>query len=226
MDDLLPRRGGAQDARLDPGQREGRVVRDAPGERLHRGRQLVRRHHLVHHADLVGAPRVDGLAGEEQVARVRGPDDLHQLLAEREGDHQPDARQRHAEPRGLRGHAQVAVQRQLAAARDRIPVERGDRGVLRPLHPLQHLDHIAFRIGLAVALLHLLEVHPRAEGGAGALDHHHPHVAAAVQVVEGRAQGLQQRSVHGIALVRAVHRDGGNTRVYREQDLIRHVLLP
>jgi len=106
------------------------------------------------------------------------------------------------------------VQRQLAAARDRVAVNRGDRGMLRPLHPPQHLDHVAFRIGLAAALLHLLQVHARAEGGPRAPHHHHAHVAAAVQVVEGRAQGLQQRGVHGIALVRAVHRHGRDARVH------------
>ena len=184
--------------------------------------QLRRRHHLVDHADLVGAPRVDGLAGEQQVPRVGGADDLHQLLAEREGDHQADPRQRHAEAGGLRGHPQVAVQGQLAAARDRVAVQRGDGGMPRALHPPQHLHHVALRIGLAAALLHLLEVHARAERGAGPPHHHHPHVAPLVERVEGRAQALQQRGVHRVALVGAVQGDGGDAGVDGDLDFVGH----
>jgi hypothetical protein len=79
------------------------------------------RHHWCTSADLVGAPRLDRLAGEQAVAWA-GP---IPPLDRAEGDHD-SMRQGHAE-RGLGGHAQVAVG-QLVAARDRVAVERGDRG--------------------------------------------------------------------------------------------------
>src|SRR6185436_11659412 len=82
--DRVPELERALDDVLDPREREGGVVRDRPRELL-RGRLDLRgRYHLVHHADLVGSPGVDGAPGEHEVPRVRGANDLDELLPELE----------------------------------------------------------------------------------------------------------------------------------------------
>src|SRR2546427_8593747 len=82
------------------------------------------------------------------------PDDLEQLLAQREARHEADARQRHAEPRALGGHAQVAVQGQLAAAGDGVAVDQRDRGMARALDLAQDRHDLHLR----PAVLHLAQV--------------------------------------------------------------------
>jgi hypothetical protein len=59
------------------------------------------------------------------------------------GHDHADPRQRHADAGALRHHAQVAVQRQLAAAGDGVAVHERDGRMPRALHPLQHADHVA-----------------------------------------------------------------------------------
>src|SRR2546425_11088917 len=86
--DRLARRERPLDEGLDAGQRERRVVGDGARELRRRGVEVRRRHDLVHHPDLARAPRLDRPAREQQVPRVRGPDDLDQLLAEREAGHE------------------------------------------------------------------------------------------------------------------------------------------
>ena len=162
------------------------------------------------------------LADEEQLARPRGADDLDELLQERKRHDEADAHQRHAEARGLGGDAQVAVQRQLAAARDRVAVHHGDRGMARALHPLQDLRDAALRVGGAAALAHLAQVHARAEGAARAAHHHDPDARIGVELVEARAQPAEQRRAHRIALLRAVEGDGGDAVHDLGEDLVGH----
>ena len=182
--------------------------------------------HLVDHADLVGAPRVDGLAGEQQMARVGGPDDLDQLLAEQERDHEPDARERHAEPHRLRGHPEVAVQRELAAARDRVAVERGDGGMLRALHPAQHLDHVAFRIASPPRCSISLRSMPEQKAGPAPLT-----TTTRTSRRSSRSSKVARRPcssarVHRVALIRAVQRHGGDAGIDGQQDFVGHGWSP
>ena len=100
-----------------PDERQRRVVRDGPRERVGRRLDLRRGHHAVHHPDLEGAARRHGLAREQELARLRRPNHLEQLLQERERHEQADPRQRHREARRLGGDAEIAVQRELAPAR-------------------------------------------------------------------------------------------------------------
>ncbi len=154
--------------------------------------------------------------------RVRGADDLEQLLPEHEGDDETDARQRHAEARHVGGHAQVAVESELAAARDGVAVHHGDGGVSRALDAAEHLDDAALGIGSlgTSPRLHLLEIHARAEGGAGATDHDHADVAMGVQLLKTLAERGEQGAVHGIALAGAVEGDGGDATVHRAEDFV------
>jgi hypothetical protein len=195
------------------------IVRaSAIGRRL----DLCGGHDLVDHAHLEGPEGGHRLADEEQLARPRGADDLDELLQERKRHEEADAHERHAEARGLGGDAQVAVQCQLAAARDRVAVHHGDRGMARALHPLQDLRDAALRVGGAAALAHLAQVHARAEGAARAAHHHDPHARILVELVEARAQPAEQRRAHRIALLRAVEGDGGDAVRDLGEDLVGH----
>jgi len=94
----------------------------------------------------------------------------------------------------------------------------------RALHPAEHLDDAVLGIGAlrAAPRLHLFEVHPRAEGGAGALHHHHPHVAVGVQCLEEIAERGEEGGVHGIALPGTVESNGGHAGVDGAEDFIGH----
>jgi len=132
----------------------------------------------VHHADVPRPRGIDGPAREEQLARVRRPDDLDHLLPEREGHHEPDARQGHAEVRDVGGHAQIAVQGQLAAAGDGIAMHHGNGRMARALDALEGLDPPALRVARLAALrLHLAQIHPGAEGRPRPANHDHAHLA-------------------------------------------------
>ena len=222
--DLLAERDHPVDGQLHAGQRERRVLRDLPGELVGHPLDVGGGHELIDHADLVGALRVDEPAGEEEMPRVRGAQDLHQLLAQREGDEEPDTRQRHAEARALGGHAEVAVERQLAAARDGVAVHHGDGGMAGALDPLEHLGDAALGIALGVvlALAHLAEVHSGAEGRPLPSDHHHPHVRVLVQRVHALDQPVEHRAIHRVAPVGAVHGQRGHTAFDLQSKLVSH----
>src|SRR5262245_66446629 len=94
----------------------------------------------------------------------------------------------------------------------------------RALYPAEHLDDAVLGIGAlsAAPRLHLLEVHPRAEGGTGAAHHHHPHVAVGVERLEEVAERGEEGGVHGIALPGTVEGDGGHAAVDGAEDFIGH----
>ena len=123
--------GGQQLAQraLVAGERERRVARDprrvGDAPRLH----LVRRHDLVDHAPLQGGARLDVARGEAQLPRAGGADRVDELAQPGVAVDEAQARRRHPELGLLGGDAQIAGQRQLEAAADRVPVERGDRRV-------------------------------------------------------------------------------------------------
>ena len=66
------------------------------------------------------------LAGEQQLVRLGGADGVDELPGERHRDGEPDARERHREARRVGGDADVAMQRQLAAAGDGVALDGGD----------------------------------------------------------------------------------------------------
>src|SRR5262249_13044867 len=102
-------------------------------------------------------------------------------------------------------------------------VHDGDGRMTRGLHAAQDSHHAGLRIAGGAALrLHLFEVPTRAERGPLAAHEHDAHVLAAVQLVEGGAESAQQRSVHRVALLRAIQRDGGDAVGDAYDDLVRH----
>jgi hypothetical protein len=100
-------------------------------------------------------------------------------------------------------------------------VDHGDRRVPRAFDTGEHLDDTALGItGGAAPLLHLLEVHARAERRASAAHDHHPDLAVGVQLLEALAKRGEERGVHGVALAGAIERDGRNAAVHRAEDFV------
>src|SRR4029079_12822737 len=100
---------------------------------------------------------------EEELLRGRGADRLDELPGEHHGDGDADARERHREARVVGRHAEVAVERQRAAAGDRVALDRGD-GRLRAL--LEQLERVLERMRLDPALLALRRELAKIETGA------------------------------------------------------------
>ena len=117
-------------ARITPCSRErqGRVRGD-PGRDLDRPRgHLARRHHLADEPPRQRLRRAHVARGEEQLARARRADRVDELAQAGVGVDEPEPRRRHPEPRLRAAHAQVAGQRELEPAADRVAAERRDDG--------------------------------------------------------------------------------------------------
>src|SRR5438094_3740822 len=136
LDDLVPRaecraarieRG--EDRELRRAQRERRVRRERPGEVAHVALDLRERQHRAHRAAPVRLRCVHELRGEEELLRRRWAEDLDHPGDVQQRQRVPDGpRDRYAEARVLRGHADVAHERERgAAARGHAADERDGR---------------------------------------------------------------------------------------------------
>ena len=113
--------------------------------------QILRMREIVDHVELQRLRADDLLAGEDQTQRRRQPDQLRQPC--RAAPRREDAELRLGQPefRGLvrRRHAPVARQRELEAAAEAHPVNRGDRRHLQPAQPREdavaEIHHVAQR---------------------------------------------------------------------------------
>jgi long-chain acyl-CoA synthetase len=106
-----------------------------------RGQRRAIRHHPSDQPERQRLRRRDVPPGEQQVAgqRVRDlPRQPHRRPAQRE---QPPARLRHAEPRALAGHPDVARLQDLGPARDSRPLHGRDQRLGQPPPLEQRLDH-------------------------------------------------------------------------------------
>src|SRR5438874_4488491 len=70
----------------------------------------------------------------------------------------------------------------------------------------EHTSELQSRRDLVCRLL----LEKKKKKASGTADDHDAHVTPAIEIVEGRTQRDEHRRVHGIALVRAIHRDGGD----------------
>src|SRR5262249_38651851 len=100
--------------------REGRVLHDLTRERRDRAVELVSRNDPVDQPESDRPPGGHRLTCEEKLVGLCGTDGVDELPGERHRYRETDARERHRETRRVGRDAQVAVQRQLAAAGDRI----------------------------------------------------------------------------------------------------------
>ena len=122
---------------LDLLDRERRLLGELARPRQRRVEQLVVRHHLVHEPEPSRLVRADRVAEQVHLERLGLADQPRQPLGAAEARDDPEVDLRLAERGRLRGDAEVAGHRQLAAAAERQRVHRGDRdrrGLLHPAH--------------------------------------------------------------------------------------------
>src|SRR5579875_2741149 len=105
-----------------------RGVRGDPAGQLERGRPDVgaRRHPPVDQPEPLRLVEADPAPGEHEVGGPAGAEPPQRKLGAAAAGHQPDRHLGQAEDRGLAGHDQVAAQRELAPAAERVAAHRGD----------------------------------------------------------------------------------------------------
>ena len=149
----------------------GELVRELLGG----GARLAARHDAVdepHRERLVGAST--GAAGEDQIERARQADQARQADRAAVDQRHAEAAAEHAEHRVLLGDAQVAPQRELEPAGDRVARDRGDHR-LAEQHPRR--AHRAVAVGrdaVGRAGGDRLEIGARAERAVIAVQHARP----------------------------------------------------
>ena len=113
----------------------------------------------------------------------------------------------HAEHRVARGDAQVAPQRELEPARDRVALDRGDHG-LRQQHPRR--SHRAVALGLnavAAVVADRLQVGAGAERAARAGEHRDVVRVVGVERAERVGELGRGRAIDRVAALGPVDRD-------------------
>src|SRR4051794_39797887 len=89
--------------------------------------EVARQDDRVDEAPRERRPRVDVAPEQEQLARSRRPDRLEEAPHAGVRVDEPELRRRHAEADPVRGDSQVAGERELEAAADRVAGQRGER---------------------------------------------------------------------------------------------------
>ena len=138
--------GGQQLARARACCRAGTAARSAAISAAYstpRAASSSARHDLVDQPPALGLLRRDVARREEQLARARGADRVDELAQPRVRVDEPEPGGRHPDLRVLGGQPQVAGERELQAAADRVPVERGDG---RERERLERLDRVVERV--------------------------------------------------------------------------------
>ena len=175
----------------------------------------------------VGQPPVVGLAGADLAAsqdHVEGaavtdqPRQPHRAAVDQR--HAP-APAKHAEPGALRGHAQVAPQRELEAARHGVPLDGGDHRLgqkmaCRPhrARPLRILQRDAVSTGRD------LEIVAGAKRAAATRQDRHRLTIVGIEGEEGVAQQARGLGIDGVArLGEAVDRDDRDRSFFLDRDL-------
>jgi hypothetical protein len=125
------------------------------------------RYHAVREPEPERLVGPDGTTGEDQVERRALADDPGQAHGAAVDQRHTPAAAEHTEHRGLGRHPQVAPQRELQPARDRVTLDRGDDR-LRQLHARRSERTVA--VGREVVDTFSVRVGHRLEVGAGAED--------------------------------------------------------
>ena len=182
------------------GQRRG--AGDALAERDGLVEQRVVGHHPLHQADALGLRGVDALAGEHHPLRPvpahhRGP------AQHPEAGHQPDRALGHREARAVGGEHQVAGQRELAAAAERVAVDGGDDRQRALLHRGERAHAVGLERALGRRAVELAEAGDVPAGGErlvpGPGEHHRARRAVRLEAGE-RLAHLRARTPRSIAL--------------------------
>ena len=186
---------------------QGRVGGQPVDQRLRGPLEPVVGDDLVDHVQLVHARRRQRIAEQQHLPGGHRPPDLHDLFREEPGRHEPDLRERHPEARAPRGDDQIAMERQLVAARDGVAVDHAEHRQRVALDGIQHGLDRTLRVERAGALA---QVHAGAEHRTLRPDHDQT-VGLPRLLAEGRQQFGQHLAVQRIALFGTVqaHRADG-----------------
>ncbi len=182
----------------------------------------------IHHAELVEARARVRLAREEELRRGRAADPLHELLHERERQADPELREGHREARVRRRDADVAVERELAAAGDRFALHGRDRRLGHHLESAKDVLDAGERDRAARLFrrLHFTEIEPGAERAAVAAHDDDAHRRIVSDRREHLVEPPEHRRRHRVPLLGAVHRDEENSVTIVEQDFVGHHTAP
>jgi hypothetical protein len=186
------------------------------------GRKLVcgvhqtgRGHYAVHDTKLVSLFGAHALAREDEKLGAVAPDEAGESLCASEAWYNAQVDFRLAQLRGVGGNTHIPTQRQLAAAAQRIPVDRHDHRLGQQLQ-LSH-DALA-ELGVVGPRLHavqrgdLADVRARDKSLiAGAGQDYGTHTLVGCDLIYSRAQVFEQRSAQGIEFVRTVDGNGGDS---------------
>ncbi len=177
---------------------------------------------------LVGA---DHPAREDQVHRLGLADRAGQALAAAHPGHHAEGNLGLAELRSIGGDDEVGHHRQLAAAAERVAVDRGDPRLARAADEVggpagEHVAGVELGGGLGG---HLLDVRPRGEGLlACACDHRATLARVGLELGEGGDQVLEHRARQRVERFGPVERDQGHGPVPLDQQgrIIGHLAAP
>ena len=196
------------------------------GQRRHFGGQVRRRHDAVDEPETMRLLRADLLAGQKELERPAGADKTRQPLRAAVAGDEPEVDLRLAELRRVGGDAQRARHRQLAAAAERVAVDRGDRGLAELLDEIE--DLLAAERVLAPArrtlLGQLVDVgagHERLLARAG--DDHHADGVIGFEHLERLAQFVERPQAQGVEDARTIDRHPRDGIVALDEESLQRV---
>ena len=191
------------------------VRRDRLGERDRLGHGLASLRHARDQTPALGGVRVDAPPAEDQLLGPRRPDQSWQELRPAAPRHDAAHDLRLGERRAPPGDDEVAVERQLQAAGQRVAVDRRDDR-LAALHdcPERRLEDAVLGVPLRVRhALALLEVGARAERPlTGPAQHDRPHLAVVGERVDQLRDLPAHPRVDRVQHVRTVERHDDDVR--------------
>ena len=123
----------------DVAHRDRRLPGELRRELLRLGHQLRRRHDAVDEPDALGLARADRRAGQNQLHRPALPDEARQPLRAGVAGKDAEVDFGLAEPGGVGREPQRARHRELAAAAERVAVDRGDDRLAQVLDEIEHV---------------------------------------------------------------------------------------
>src|SRR3954454_2330251 len=142
-------------------------------------------------------------------------DDARQALSRAGARNDPEPEFRLAELRGIRSDAQIARERKLAAAAERIAVDRRDRRTRKAVDLCEERRVDRGEPFIAAALADVVDVGPRDERGlTGAGDDHHADRVVAGKRLQRGAHGADGLEIEGVLDVGAIDDDRGDRLGY------------
>ena len=197
---------GLAEERLHLGDRARRALHDVhrPRQRERDARAVLR--HVVDEPNRARLHGADLVPGEEEARRRRGADEREEPRERAPRRREPHARLLEADLRAVLGDAQVARERELGAAADGRPGERGDDGDVERHEPAAHLaPGVGEALGVALRArgAELAQVGARHEHRALAGQDHGAERAVLRRLPDGAVELRQGGVVEGVLQPRA-----------------------